>query len=75
MIDRIVPDGLDIHIVMGNYANHTTAAIKVWLARRPRWHVHFTLTPVKAPRRSRIFSRTTCSATASAGPANHQGWN
>ena len=36
-IDRRVPDGLDIHIVMDNYATHKTAAVKAWLARRPHW--------------------------------------
>ena len=43
-IDRCVPEGLDIHIVMNNYATHKTAAVKAWLARRPHWHVHFTPT-------------------------------
>ena len=43
-IDRSVPDGLDIHVVMDNYATHKTAAVKAWLARRPHWHVHFTPT-------------------------------
>ena len=33
-IDRRVPGGLDIHIVMDNYATHKTAAVKAWLARR-----------------------------------------
>ena len=36
VIDRNVPDGLDIHIVMDNYATHKTAAVKAWLARRGR---------------------------------------
>ena len=44
VIDRNVPDRLDIHIVMDNYATHKTAAVKAWLARRPHWHVHFTPT-------------------------------
>ena len=43
-IDRRVPEGLDIHVVMDNYATHKTAAVKAWLARRPHWHVHFTPT-------------------------------
>jgi len=43
-IDRQVPEGLDIHIVMDNYATHKTPAIKAWLARRPHYHVHFTPT-------------------------------
>ena len=33
-IDRSVPEGLDIHVVMDNYATHKTAAVKAWLARR-----------------------------------------
>ena len=43
-IDRRVPEGLDIHIVMDNYATHKTAPVKAWLARRQHWHVHFTPT-------------------------------
>jgi transposase len=43
-IDAQVPHGLDIHIVMDNYATHKTAAIRTWLARRPHYHVHFTPT-------------------------------
>ena len=43
-IDRRVPDELDIHVVMDNYATHKTAAVKAWLARRTHWHVHFTPT-------------------------------
>ncbi len=40
-IDRRVPEGLDVHIVMDNYATHKTAAVKAWLARRAHWNVHF----------------------------------
>ncbi len=43
-IDAQVPDGLDVHIVMDNYATHKTARIKAWLARRPHYHIHFTPT-------------------------------
>jgi transposase len=43
-IDGNVPDGLDVHIVMDNYATHKTPTIKAWLARRPHYHVHFTPT-------------------------------
>lgn len=43
-IDGNVPDGLDVHIVMDNYATHKTPLIKAWLARRPHYHVHFTPT-------------------------------
>ena len=43
-IDRRVPEGLDVHIVMDNYATHKTAAVKAWLERRAHWHIHFTPT-------------------------------
>src|ERR671937_1582952 len=40
----VAAEGLDIHIVMDNYATHKTPKIKAWLARRPHYHVHFTPT-------------------------------
>ena len=43
-IDETVPKGLDVHIVLDNYATHKTAAIQRWLAKRPRYHLHFTPT-------------------------------
>lgn len=43
-IDAAVPAEMDIHIVLDNYATHKTAIIQRWLARRPRYHLHFTPT-------------------------------
>ena len=43
-VDAAVPAGLDVHVVMDNYGTHKTALIRDWLARRPRFHVHFTPT-------------------------------
>jgi transposase len=43
-IQANVPDDLDIHLVMDNYATHKTQMIRDWLAKRPRWHVHLTPT-------------------------------
>ncbi len=43
-IGKTVPEGLDIHVICGNYGTHKTPAIKAWLARRPRIHMHFTPT-------------------------------
>lgn len=43
-IDAAVPADLDIHMIVDNYATHKTKLIKDWLAKRPRWHVHFTPT-------------------------------
>ena len=43
-VERSVPEGLDVHIVMDNVATHKTKPIRDWLAKRPRRHVHFTPT-------------------------------
>jgi transposase len=43
-IDKAVPADLDVHLVCDNYATHSTPEIRTWLARRPRFHVHFTPT-------------------------------
>ena len=43
-IDKTVPAGLDIHLVIDNYAAHKTPEIKAWAAAHPRVHFHFTPT-------------------------------
>src|SRR6266702_3617420 len=43
-IDKAVPAELDVHLVCDNYATHNTPEIRTWLARYPRFHVHFTPT-------------------------------
>ena len=43
-LDAAVPADLAIHIVLDNYATHKTAMIQRWLAKRPRYHLHFTPT-------------------------------
>jgi transposase len=43
-IEAAVPDDLDVHLVMDNYATHKTQLIRNWLAKRPCWHVHLTPT-------------------------------
>jgi transposase len=43
-LDAAVPEELDVHMVMDNYGTHKTPLIKSWLAKRPRFHVHFTPT-------------------------------
>jgi transposase len=43
-IDKSVPNGLDVHMVCDNYGTHKTPEIQDWLARHPRFHVHFTPT-------------------------------
>ena len=43
-IDNNVPAGLDVHLIVDNYATHKHPRVKRWLATRPRFHVHFTPT-------------------------------
>jgi transposase len=43
-IDKVVPADLDVHLVCDNLATHKTAAIQEWLARHPRFRLHFTPT-------------------------------
>jgi transposase len=43
-INAAVPAELDLHLVCDNYATHKTPAIKTWLLRHPRFHLHFTPT-------------------------------
>jgi transposase len=43
-IDREVPAGLDVHLVLDNSSTHKTPAIKKWLAAHPRFVMHFTPT-------------------------------
>ena len=43
-IDKAVPAGLDVHLVCDNLATHKTPEVQQWLARRPRFHLHFTPT-------------------------------
>lgn len=41
-INASVSPDLDLHIIMDNHATHKIEAIRSWLARQPRCHVHFT---------------------------------
>ena len=39
-----MPPPLDVHLILDNYGTHKTALIHRWLAKRPRFRVHFTPT-------------------------------
>src|SRR6184192_2080081 len=41
-IEAAVPADLDVHLILDNYATHKTPAIRRWLTKRPRYHLHFT---------------------------------
>jgi len=43
-IEREVPAGKLIHVVLDNYATHKHAKVRAWLARHPRWTFHYTPT-------------------------------
>ena len=43
-IDREVPKGLQIHLILDNYSTHKHENVKKWLAKHPRFHLHFTPT-------------------------------
>jgi len=43
-IDRQTPKELAIHLIADNYATHKHAEVKTWLAKHPRFHMHFTPT-------------------------------
>jgi transposase len=43
-LDEQVPQHLDIHLICDNYATHKHTKVRAWLARRPRYHIHYTPT-------------------------------
>lgn len=43
-IEREIPKGLDIHMILDNYGTHNHPNVKAWLAKHPRYHLHFTPT-------------------------------
>jgi transposase len=43
-IEREVPAGKLIHVILDNYAAHKHPNVRKWLARHPRWTFHFTPT-------------------------------
>jgi transposase len=46
-IDQRVPPESDVHLILDNASAHKTARIRNWLAKRPRYHVHFTFRPLE----------------------------
>lgn len=43
-LDASIPPPLDLHLVLDNYGTHKHPRVRAWLARRPRYHLHFTPT-------------------------------
>ena len=43
-VDKEVPKTLAVHMILDNYATHKHPAVKSWLAKHPRFQLHFTPT-------------------------------
>jgi transposase len=43
-LDHNVPAQLEVHLIADNYATHKHPRVKAWLARHPRYHIHYTPT-------------------------------
>lgn len=43
-INREVPDGLDVHLILDNLSTHKSPKVHRWLLRHRRFHLHFTPT-------------------------------
>jgi transposase len=43
-IDGEIPVPVEIHLILDNYATHKHPKVRAWLAKRPRFHLHFTPT-------------------------------
>ncbi len=43
-IDYVLPDDRQVHMIVDNYATHKHPKVQRWLARHPRFHMHFTPT-------------------------------
>jgi transposase len=43
-IDREIPKGLDVHMILDNYGTHGHQNVRAWLEKHPRFVLHFTPT-------------------------------
>jgi transposase len=41
LVDKETPKGLQIHMILDNYATHKHPNVKAWLEKHPRFHLHF----------------------------------
>lgn len=44
LINQATPPDQDLHLIIDNYATHKHPVVERWLARHPRFHLHFTPT-------------------------------
>ena len=43
-LERDIPAGKLVHVILDNYGSHKHPKVRAWLARHPRWTFHFTPT-------------------------------
>jgi transposase len=43
-LERDIPAGKLVHVILDNYGSHKHAKVRAWLARHPRWTFHYTPT-------------------------------
>jgi putative transposase len=43
-LDDCIPSALDVHLIVDNYATHKHPNVRIWLAQRSRFHIHYTPT-------------------------------
>ena len=85
-IERDVPAGKLIHVILDNHATHKHPKVRAWLERHPRWTFHFTPTSAswlnavegffatltrRRPRRSAFHSLVDLQATINRYLAEH----
>lgn len=44
LIDKQTPKDKQLHLIADNYSTHKAPQVKAWLAKHPRFHIHFTPT-------------------------------
>ena len=69
-IEAAASDGLDVRPVMDSRATHRTEKVRNRLARRRRWHVHFTPAPASWINQARALVRGTGREEAAEGRAS-----
>jgi transposase len=71
LIDRKTPKHLALHLVVDNYATHSHPDVQAWLAKHPRFVMHFTPTGASWLNMVERFFATspTSASAATASPA------
>lgn len=71
-IDKEVPAHLQVHLIVDNYGTHKTPAIRAWLAKHPRFELHFTPTGSWYRAGWRVSVNTLAQLMAELGLAGHK---